>query len=159
MTCNEVQHVVEAIAAGEIGVDAPLRGHFESCPRCAAALASAQRIEHELRVRPVPLPPPRFTAAVLARIRNDRWLEEQRVDRIFNVAIALASVLVVGALAALTNVSAVLGVGGWLWGAGAQAFGQMLQQAVPTLLTYAGAIFLLMSTVAMWWWAERRLSL
>jgi hypothetical protein len=96
---------------------------------------------------------------VLGRIRNDRWRSEQRVDRIFNVAIVVAALLVVGGLAALTNVGALLSVGGWIWGAVAQLSGQLVQQAAPTLFSYVAAAFLLMSMLAMWWWAERRLSL
>lgn len=159
MTCREAEHLVEAIAAGDVEVDATLRAHFESCPRCASALASARRLEAELRAKPAPPAPAQFTGAVLGRIRSERWRDEQRVDRIFNVAIALASLLVVGGLLALTNVGTVLSAGGWLWGLVAQVFGQLVQEAAPTLASYVAAAFLLMSTLVMWWWAERRLSL
>jgi anti-sigma factor RsiW len=159
MTCREAVHLVEAIAAGELEVEEPVRAHFESCPACASALAAARRIERALQARPAPQAPARFTAAVFVRIRSDRWRSEQRVDRIFNVAIVAASLLVVGGLAALTNVGAVLAAGGWVWGAVSQMSGQLVQQAAPTILTYVAATFLLMSTLGMWWWAERRLSL
>jgi len=159
MTCRDAVHLVEAIAAGDLEVEAPVRAHFESCPRCASALASARRLELALRARAVPDAPARFTSNVLARIRNDRWRSEQNVDRIFNVAIAAAILLVVGSLAALTNLGAVLGAAGWVWGVAAQLAGEAVQQAVPTLLTYVAAAGLLMSALGMWWWAERRLSL
>jgi anti-sigma factor RsiW len=159
MTCRDALHLVEAIAAGDLEVDDAVRAHFESCPACASALAAARRIELALQARAALAAPPRFTSSVLARIRNDRWRSEQRVDRIFNVAIVAASLLVIAGLAALTNVGALLSVGGWIWGGMAQLSGQLVQQAAPTLMSYVAAGFLLMSTLAMWWWAERRLSL
>ncbi len=159
MTCRDALHLVEAIAAGDLEVEDSVRAHFESCPACASALAAARRIERALQARPALPAPPRFTANVLGRIRTDRWRSEQRVDRIFNIAIVVASLSVVAGLAALANVGAVLSVGGWIWGALAELSGQLVQQAAPALLSYVAAAFLLMSTLAMWWWAERRLSL
>jgi len=159
MTCRDALHLVEAIAGGDLEVDDSVRGHFESCPHCASALAAARRLERALQARPAPTAPPRFTASVLGRIRSDRWRSEQRVDRVFNIAIVAASLLVIGGLAALTNVGALLAVGGWIWGLMAQLSGQLVQQAAPALLSYFAAAVLLMSTMVMWWWAERRLSL
>ena len=37
--------------------------------------------------------------------------------------------------------------------------GQVASEAVPLVATYAAAGALLVSVLAMWWWAERRLSL
>lgn len=159
MTCSETRHLVEAIAAEDLEVADAVREHFETCPSCAAALASARRLEAALRARPAPPAPPQFAAAVAARIRRERWQSEQHVDRIFNVAIAVAILLVVGGIAALTNVGAVLGLAGSIAGLIARTAGQTAQQAAPTLLTYVAAAGLLMSTLGMWWWAERRLSL
>jgi hypothetical protein len=159
VTCNDVQHLVEAIAAGDLEVEEPLRAHFESCPRCASMLASARRLELALQARPVPAPPARFTPVVMTRIRNDRWQSEQNVDRIFNVAIVAAVILVAAGIAAVANVDAVISAAGAMWGLLARAGGQAAQEAAPTLLTYVGAVALLMSTLVMWWWAERRLSL
>jgi anti-sigma factor RsiW len=159
VTCSETRHLVEAIAAEDLEVADPVREHFETCPSCAAALASARSLENALRARPAPPAPPQFSAAVTARIRRERWQSEQYVDRIFNVAIAVAIVLVAGGIAALTNVGAVLGLAGSIAGLIARTAGQTAQQAAPTLLTYIAAVGLLMSTLAMWWWAERRLSL
>jgi hypothetical protein len=67
--------------------------------------------------------------------------------------------LVVGSVAALTNVDAVLGGARSLWGLMAAIGGYALQTAAPMLLTYVAAAGLLMSALAMWWWADRRLSL
>jgi hypothetical protein len=159
VTCHDTVHLVEAMAAGDLEIADDVRAHFETCPSCAAALASARRLEMLLQARDAGKPPARFASAVLARIREDRWQSEQRVDRIFNVAIAAAVLLVVGGLAALTNVSGVLAGSAWLWGVMAQASGHMLEAAAPVLLTYVAAAGVLMSALLMWWWAERSLSL
>jgi anti-sigma factor RsiW len=159
MTCRDVQHLVEAIAAGDLEVDEAVRSHFETCPRCAAALASARRIELTLQGWPAPDAPARFSAAVLSRIRNDRWRIEQRVDRIFNVTIAASLVLIVVGVGALANVGVVLGAAAWIWGAFAMMSGDLAQQTAPRMASYIGACGLLMSALIMWWWADRRLSL
>jgi anti-sigma factor RsiW len=159
VTCTDALHLVEAIAAGDLAVDETLRAHFETCPRCASALASARRLESALQARPKPQAPARFTQTVLGRIRQERWRSEQRVDRVFNVAIVVAVLLVAGGVAALTNVDAMLGAARTLWGLVAAVGGQALQTAAPMLLTYIAAAGLLMSALAMWWWADRRLSL
>ncbi len=159
MTCTDALHIVEAIAAGDLEVDETVRAHFETCPRCASALASARRLESALQARPKPQAPARFTQAVLGRIRQERWRSEERVDRVFNVAIVVAVLLVVGSIAALTNVDSALGAARSLWGLMAAVGGQALQTAAPMLLTYIAAAGLLMSALGMWWWAERRLSL
>ena len=159
MNCNGALHLVEAIAAGDLEIEEGVRTHFETCPACAAALASARRLEAVLRSRPVPEPPARFTPMVLARVRSERWRSEQHVDRVFNVAIGVALLLVVGGVAALMNVGAVLGLAGWVWGVLAQGAGRAAEETAPMFLTYVAAAGLLMSALAMWWWAERHISL
>jgi anti-sigma factor RsiW len=159
VTCSDTLHLVEAIASGDLEVDDEVRAHFETCPRCASSLASARRLELALRARPKPQAPARFTQVVLGRIRHERWRSEERVDRVFNVAIAVAVLLVIGGVAALTNVDAVLGGARSLWGMVAAAGGQALEAAAPVLFTYIAAAGLLMSALGMWWWADRRISL
>jgi hypothetical protein len=159
VTCPDAVNLVEAIAAGDLQVNDEIRSHFESCPRCAAALASARRVESLLQARPKVQPAARFTETVLSRIRNEKWETEERVDRIFNVAIVVAVLLVVGSILALTNVGVVLGAAGSLWGLMASAGGRAVDTAAPTFLTYIAAAGLLMSALGMWWWADRRISL
>jgi anti-sigma factor RsiW len=159
VTCAGALQLVEAIAARDLEVDEDLRAHFETCPRCASALASARRIEAALELRPKPQAPADFTQAVLGRIRRERWRSEEQVDRLFNVAIVVAVLLVAGSIAALTNVDAVLAGAGSVWGLLASIGGQALETAAPTIVTYIAAAGLLMSVLGMWWWAERRLSL
>jgi anti-sigma factor RsiW len=159
VNCTEALQLVEAIAAGDVVVNEEMRAHFETCPRCASALASAHRIEAALRARPAPPAPARFTQTVVGRVRDERWRTEERIDRIFNVAIAAAVLLVVGSVAALTNVDAVLSGAGAVWGFMAAATGRAVSAAAPMLLTYTAAAALLMSALITWWWADRRLSL
>ena len=159
MTCDDVLHLVEAIAAEELEVADAVRAHFETCPRCAATLAAARRVELLLQSRPVAAPPPRFPAAVVSRIRNDRWQVEQRVDRFFNLAIVAAVVVVVGAVAAMINLGVVIDAAAGAWASLTMASRQLADEAVPVLSTYVAAAVVLMSALGMWWWADRRLSL
>jgi len=108
MTCATALDLVEAIAAGEVLVDAEMRLHIETCPRCAAALAAARIVESALAAREAPEAPERFVSMVLQRIRREGWQTEQQVDRFFNVAVVAALVLVIGGIAALMNLGGVL---------------------------------------------------
>ena len=58
LTCEDALDLVEPVAAGDLEVDAALRAHFETCPRCASALASARRIEAALSAQDAPPAPP-----------------------------------------------------------------------------------------------------
>ena len=159
MTCKDTLDLVEAIAAGDVTPDPAARAHFESCPRCAAALATAQRLEAALAAREAPEAPARFAPAVLQRIRRDRWRSEQHVDRLFNIALIAALTLVAGGIFALMNLSGVIAAAAATWGLLASASGHFARAAAPTLSTYVLAACLLMSALGMWWWAERTLSL
>jgi hypothetical protein len=158
MTCRDVVLLVEAIAADDLDVVPDIREHLESCPPCAAALASARRIEAAPLAWPQADPPRDFASAVIARVRKERWTLEQRVDRIFNLAIAFALLVVAGSVAALANVAGVIAAADWVWRAGATASAQLARQASPVVVTYLGAAGVLMSTLFMWWWAERKLA-
>jgi len=156
VTCHDVVQLVEAIAAGDLEVSEEVRRHVESCPPCAAALASARRIEAALSAWPQPAAPAAFAAAVVARVRSEQWTSEQRVDRVFNAAIAFAVLVVIGGIAALTNVSGVLAGANWLVNAVATSLSEMAVQAAPAIRTYVAAVGVLMTALLMWWWAERR---
>lgn len=158
MDCRHVREMIEPIAAGEPASEA-VRAHLESCPGCAAALASAARIEALLASVEAPLPPARFTPSVLQRIRRERWSAEQRVDRLFNVAIVFGVCVIAAGIAALMNVSGVLSIAGTIWDAMATVSQSAARDAAPTLVTYIAAAGLLVSALATWWWAERKLSL
>jgi anti-sigma factor RsiW len=159
LTCDDVLPLVEPIAAGELEVAANARAHFESCPRCASALATARRIESALSSREAPAAPARFSNTVLLRIRRERWQSEQKVDRLFNAAIVFAVLLVGGGIAALFNVEAMLAGAAAAWRMFAAVSGEAVTKAVPSLATYVASAGLFVSALVTWWWAERRLSL
>jgi anti-sigma factor RsiW len=154
MTCHEVLEQVEAIAAGDVTTSDATRHHLESCPSCAAALATARRIEGLLAARPVVEAPPRFVSVVQQRIRRERWQLEERVDSIFNVGIAAAAVLFVAGLLFVLRASAVFEAAGQLSSLLTTVGSEAVQAAAPTLATYVAATGLFLSGLAMWWWAE-----
>jgi len=159
MTCHEVDDRIEAIVAGEETATDAFRAHVESCLRCASALAVARRVEEALAARPAPAAPARFTAAVSARLRSERWRSEQQVDRMFNIAVTVGLVAIVGGLAALFNLGGVMAAAGAA-GQGLVGLGERAAtQAAPGLSTYALAGGLLATTLVAWWFAERRFSL
>jgi anti-sigma factor RsiW len=157
MECRDAVEVVEAIAAGDMHVEAPAREHFETCTRCAAALASAQRLEEMLAARGAPAAPEGFTSTVLQRIRRERWRAEQQVDWLFNVAIATAVLLVVGGAFAIFNVDGLLSLTASGWELVKEGSRGAARDAAPTVGTYLAAAALLLSALGTWWWAERRL--
>jgi anti-sigma factor RsiW len=157
MTCKDVLELVEPIVAGEVDPDPAIRAHFESCPQCASALASARSLETVLASREAPLAPARFTQSVLQRIRHEHWRSEQNVDRLFNIAIAAALILVVGGVVALLNLSGFMAAVTSTWASLSAIGGQVAREAVPTVSTYIAGVCLLISALGMWWWAEKRL--
>jgi anti-sigma factor RsiW len=157
MVCKDALEIVEPLASGDRRMDDSARTHFETCPRCAGALASARRLEALLKAVEVPPAPEKFTSAVLQRIHRDRWRSEQRVDRLFNLAIAAAVLLVIGGILAVLNVNAVLSMTASAWLLLREGIRDVMKEAVPTLATYVAAAGLLASALFMWWWAERRL--
>ena len=159
MTCHDVLDLVDAIAGGDAEVTPDVRTHVETCPRCAAALASARRIERALSAREAPAAPATFSASVSARIRRERWSAEQQVDRLFNLAIAAAILLVIGGAVAMLNVSAVISLATAAWSLLSFFGGHVAVRAETVVTTYVAAAGLLVSMMAMWWWAERRLSM
>ena len=154
MTCRDVLERVESFAAEEERPDAAARAHLESCPRCAAALADARRIEAFLTAWPAPEAPARFTASVEHRIRRLHWQAEQRVDLLFNGAIGIALLLVVVGVAGMFNVDLVVAAAGTVSEALRLAGTAAMQRAAPSIATYVAAIGLLASALGMWWWTE-----
>ncbi|HEX5476021.1 MAG TPA: hypothetical protein VFX12_15285 [Vicinamibacterales bacterium] len=159
LACDDVLAGVEAVAAGEAPPSAAWRAHLEACPRCSAALASARRIEEALAVRPAPSAPARFTAATLGRIRREQWRSEQQVDRLFNAAILFGLVLIVGGVLALVNLTGVMTVGVAAFARANELASRLQTRAAPAVRTYVFGAGLLLTALAVWWWAERKLTL
>jgi hypothetical protein len=155
--CQDFLDRVEAMAAGDLPLDGIARAHVESCPACASALASARRLESMLAAVEVPSTPVAFTVHVLQRIRRERWRSEQNVDRLFNVAVASAVLLVAGGIFTMLNVDMVLTLSGSAWVVLRDGTRTALKEAAPFIGTYIAAAGLLASGLGMWWWAERKL--
>jgi len=155
MFCDEALDAIEPIAAGELTPDGRIADHLATCPNCAAALESARRLERMLQARPVPRPAPQFTSRTLARVRRVRWRTEQFLDVGFNVAIA-AIVLAVGGgawiLLQRSGLATVSSDAVDLVGSGMMA---LVRRVAPSVPLYAGATAVLASALALWWWAER----
>lgn len=155
MICRDVQNVIESLAADEMAAARDVRDHLTTCVRCAAALALARRIESSLRPREMPRAPARFTAAVLARVRRDRWRAEQRVDRAFNVTIMAAGLLLVVGVVMLLNLSGVAAITSDMSRLIAEGFRVAAARLMPALPAYLAGMVLLITAVGVWWWAER----
>jgi hypothetical protein len=157
MQCAEVLDLVEPIAAGDLLPDDRVREHLHSCPGCAGALASARRLEAQLKAMEFAAAPANFATQVLQRISRDRWQSEQNVDRLFNVAIVAAVILIAGGLFAMLNVDAVISLTAAVWAVLKEGGRETARTAAPTVATYIAAVGLLASALAMWAWAERRM--
>src|SRR5207302_1407367 len=112
MFCDEVLDAIEPIAAGELTPDGRVAAHLTSCPNCAAALASARRVEQLLQARPIPKPAALFTTRTMALIRRRRWRREQFLDAGFNLALMIVGVAVAGAVWMALHRSGLIGAGG-----------------------------------------------
>lgn len=154
MNCLDLDPLVESIADGTITLSQDARQHLEACPACRQRLSEAQAIEQLLATREVMLPPPSFTAAVMARVGHDRWRTEQVVDIGFNLAIAAGILFVLA------------GAVGLAWAIGTLSFtidaDELLRVAAdafaPRLMSQIQAVALaaalLTTALALWWWTE-----
>ena len=155
MTCSEVADLIEPIAASELEPTPDVRAHLESCPLCARMLASARRLDALLAALQPPPVPDRFVAAVLQRVRRERWRTERNVDLLFNVAMVAALLIVAACVLALFDVPGVLAASAGAWSGLSEIGTQIARQMAPAINTYIAAAGLLLTVLGMWWWAER----
>jgi predicted anti-sigma-YlaC factor YlaD len=157
MFCDEALDAIEAIAAGDLTPQGRVAQHLDSCRQCAAALEAARRLDRMLHARPVPKPPQQFTSRTMARVRRARWRREQVVDAGFNLALGLV------ALGVVAWVGLLLFRGGLMTSSVSPAAVALVQSGVvslarrvaPSLPLYGAATALVLSALAIWWWAER----
>lgn len=154
MRCAELDPLIEAIADGTVEPPPDAAAHLSSCALCSARLTEARRIEQWLSVRSLPQPPATLTAAVMARIGQEKWKTERAVDIGFNLAIA-AGLLVI-----------VTGGAGLAWSLGfftitidsdallRAAFTQVEGRVINQLQTLVLAAVMLTMALVLWWWAE-----
>jgi anti-sigma factor RsiW len=155
MFCDEALDLVESIADGELTPEGRVAAHLATCPNCAAALASARRLEGALRARPAPRAPARFTSKTMALLRRRRWRSEQFVDVGFNIALAAVALLVVAGAVVLLNRAGVTSIGSGALDAMTGGIIRLARRAAPAVPVYAGATALLAAALGVWWWAER----
>ncbi len=153
MECRQVEELIDAVAAGEVTPEEATAAHLRDCPRCAASLALARRIE--LVLVQSPLAPAGFVPAVMRRVRHERWRSEQYLDIGFNLAIGLALLIVAGGIWLLLHVTGLEVVASntaeLMAGASAEVIGRMK----PVLPLYGAAAGVLAMALGVWWWVER----
>jgi len=110
-----------------------------------------------LRVQPVPVVPETFTSQVMTRVRRHRWRSEQYLDLAFNVVVGLAAVIGVGGLYALLTATGVAAVSADLVRIFVRGAEELATGALPQIRLYTVAMVVVVSGLAVWWWAERGL--
>jgi anti-sigma factor RsiW len=159
MFCDQVVELLEPIAAGDLAPDQGVQRHLATCARCAEALAAARRVDQLLRAREVPATPAQFTSRTLARIRRDRWRREQFFDAGFNVAIAAVLAGVVVGVWMIIDRSGLSAISSDIVDLFSTEVVTVAWQMAPSLSLYAGATALIAMALAVWWWAERDVTL
>lgn len=154
MRCDQVEPLIEAIADGTYEPAPDEGAHLSSCARCTSRLEQARGIEQWLATRETPHPSASFTAAVMARIGQEKWKTERVVDIGFNLAIA-AGVLVIlaggaGLAWSLGFFTINIDTAALLDAATSQVEGRVVNQ----LQTVAIAAVVLTMALVLWWWAE-----
>lgn len=158
MRCDELEPLIEPIAGGDLGLTAEVSAHLASCLTCAASLAFARRLERLLQAREAPPAPADLAANVLSRVHRERWRSERYLDLGFNIAIGLALVLIGGGILLMMNASGLAGLGGDALGLFATGLVALAERVARALPIYGAATALLMTALAVWWWAEKGLT-
>lgn len=111
-------------------------------------------LERWMQARPAPAAPAAFTAAVMGRVRDERWQSERHWDLAFNAAVAMGFSLVVAGVLALIYRSGLAVVGRDAVLLLAAGLTTAADQVAPMLPAYIGGFLLTASALALWWWAE-----
>ncbi len=155
MRCEDVQDLIDALAAGDMTPDVEVTAHLQACTRCSTGLTRARQIDQALRAMPLPQVPDAFTATLLARGRSIRWKSEQRFDWWFNLAMATAFGSIaagIWALLHLTGLAAVtVGTANFI----GRSVPDLFEQAKPEITLYLTATALVAGALGVWWWFER----
>lgn len=154
MRCDDLDPLIEAIADGTLDPDADTRAHVASCARCTARIEQARSIEQWLASREVPQPAPSFTAAVMARISQEKWQTERVVDIGFNLAVAAGVLVILAGGAGLAWSMGVFAIGVDLSALVNAATAQVEGRVINQLQTVGLAAVLLTMALVLWWWAE-----
>jgi anti-sigma factor RsiW len=155
MRCEDLRNLIEPIVAGDVVPTDDAAAHVASCAACAADLALARRIDRLLASREFPAAPASFAAAVMRRVRQERWRAEQYLDLGFNAAIIVSVALVIGGIWLALNLTGLAAVTSGTVAVFSTGLHELLQRAAPRLPIYVGAAMLMLTAFAVWWWAER----
>jgi anti-sigma factor RsiW len=153
MSCDQANEFIEAAAVGEPLPD-PVAAHLGECRRCAARLALARRIDLTLQRRPIPAPPPNFTAAVLRRLRDERWHAERVVDLGFNLAVSFGVLAIFLGLAGLAWRLGVVHIDETVLNLARDAATEVARRAATDTRILMFGTLLVSTAVALWWWAQ-----
>ena len=159
MRCEDVRELVEPIAAGDLTPDAAVSAHLVACAGCTAALDAARQLERLLQSRHAPEAPPSFTSHLVGRIRRHRWQREQYFDIGFNVTVGLVGVAITVGTILLVYITGLSAVGNDIINLFASSAAELVRRAARSLPLYAAATALIATALAIWWWAERDLSI
>jgi hypothetical protein len=155
MRCEDLDLLIDEAAEGPPGTEPEaLAWHLGECRACRERLRLARAIAHALELRPVPQPPPRFTAQVMSKIGRERWRTEQLVDAGFNVAVAAGVALVAAGVVGLTWWSGWFSIDRAALDVAAPIVARWLSNALDQAPMVAMAAMLLTSALALWWWVE-----
>ena len=113
-----------------------------------------QAIDRWMRERVAPETPPGFTAAVIARVGQERWQAERYWDVGFNVAIAAGLLLVVSGILGLAYMTGLAVVGRDAVMLFADALTTTADRLAPAVPAYAGSVALTITALSLWWYVE-----
>ena len=111
-------------------------------------------IERWMRDRTTPAAPAAFTAAVMTRVRHERWQAERYWDLGFNIAVAVGLIIVAAGVLGLIYISGLSVVGRDAVLLFADALTTAADQLAPSLPTYMAAFALTATALGLWWWVE-----
>jgi anti-sigma factor RsiW len=157
VTCGDARELIEAVASGDVSPEPAFSAHLAGCRACAAAFATAVRIERVLAALPVAVAPPGFPQAVMSAVRRQRWRYDEHVDRAFNVTIVIGIFMVLVAVVSLFNAASIA----QMLLVASQTMSAVAEQsppwaAAPSLPVGGLTAAVLAATIGIWWWAERR---
>lgn len=155
MCCDDLEPLIEAIADGSLEPGAEDAAHLAACALCAPRLERARAIEAWLVFLEAAAPSPAFTAAVMARIGEQRWQAERAIDIGFNLAMAAGVVVILTGGAGLAWALGFLTITIDLDAIRAavdntDVTGRFLSQ----VQTFVMAAVILTMALGLWWWAE-----
>ena len=93
----------------------------------------------------------------MTRVRRRRWRSEQYLDLAFNVVVGLAAVIGAGGLYALLTATGVAAVSADVVRIFIRGAEELATGALPQIRLYTVAMVVVVSGLAVWWWAERGL--